>query len=472
MKTNRHKIVLYNPKAVFFDMPLALLAIASSFSKEEYEIIIIDGRMMENAHDKVLSLLNAAICFGTTVLTGKPIEDAVALSRKVKKDFPNCTVVWGGWHTSLFPTQALEEEKSIDITVQGQGEETFQEIIDCIVTHQSLQKVKGICYRSDNRIVRNPPRLIKDMNSFPAVDYSYVNVEDYFEKKGQRQFDYISSIGCFYRCTFCADPYVFGRKFSAIDASNMLDTIEFYYERHHFQSINFQDETFFTYKKRVIEMAEGLIQRGIKIRWAATMRADQGDRLSQEEFHLLAKSGLFRVLVGVESGSQEMMDWLKKDIKMEQVVSTAQKCKKAGIGIQFPFIVGFPNESEKAFNASINFAIQLSNLSEHFKPVIFYYKPYPGTPITDDLIKNGYQMPSSMKEWSGFDYISNSGPWVTAPRKKEVETLKFYIRMAKNKKTLGKPLKWIATRRMKSSNFAFPIEQKVIERIAPLQRLS
>lgn len=470
---SKNKIVLYNPKAVFFDMPLALLSLASCFSKEKYEVVVIDGRMVDNAHEKVLELIEGAICFGVTVLTGNPIKDALDISKKVKQKSPTTTVVWGGWHTSLFPTQVLEEETSIDISVQGQGEITFQEIIESIIQKTSLDHIKGITYRNERSgIVKNAPRPITNLNDLPPIDYSYIDVEEYFAKKGQRQFDYITSIGCFYRCTFCADPYVFGRKFSALNASNMLKTIELYYKKHNFTSINFQDETFFTYKDRVLELAKGLIDRNIKIRWAATMRADQGDRLTQEEFDLLAKSGMFRILVGVESGSQEMMDWLKKDIKMEQVLTTAQKCKKSGIGIQFPFIVGFPNESQKAFDASIRFAIELSNLSDQFKPIIFYYKPYPGTPITDDLINNGYKMPTSMKEWSGFDYVSNSGPWVSDTRKAEVERLKFYIKMAKNNHTIGKPLKWLASKRMKNSNFSFPIEQLVIDGIFRKQQLS
>ena len=471
--SKRHKIVLYNPKAVFYDMPLALLAIGSCFNEQEFEIIIIDGRMSESAHEKVLTAIEGAVCFGTTVLTGKPIEDALEITRKVKKSSPSIPTIWGGWHTSLFPTQPLEEDLSIDITVQGQGEITFQKVVKSIIEQSSLDDVKGICFKNkQGEIIKNPPRVLTDMDDLAEVNYELIEVEDYFKKKGQRQFDFISSIGCFYRCTFCADPYVFGRKFSAISPTKMLDIFEKNYKKYRFNSINFQDETFFTYRDRVVEMAKGLIDRNIKIKWAATMRADQGDRLSEEDFALLAKSGLFRVLVGVESGSQEMMDWLKKDIKIEQVLATADKCKKANIGIQFPFIVGFPEESLKAFNSSINFAIKLSNLSPKFKPVIFYYKPYPGTPITDDLIKNGYQMPQSMKEWSHFDYVSNSGPWVTKERKKEVERLKFYIRMAKTQHKLGLPLKWVATKRMKNKYFSFPLEQLVIEKVKPIQRLS
>ena len=473
MATNkRQKIVLYNPEAVFYDMPLALIALGSCFDEEQFEVVIIDGRLC-NGEEEVLKAVDGAICFGVTVLTGRPIENALKVTRSIKKNYPDVPTIWGGWHPSLFPKQPLEEEPSIDITVQGQGELTFQELVTCFIDKSSISNVKGICFRgTKGDIVQNPPRPLLDMNALPQANYDLIDVEEYFEKKGRRQFDYITSIGCYYRCTFCADPYVFGRKFSSISSENMLQTILKYKEKYRFTSINFQDETFFTYRNRVIELAKGLVENDVSVKWNATMRADQGDRLSEQDFSLLSESGFSRALVGVESGSQEMMDWLKKDIKIEQVISTAGKCKNAGIAIQFPFIVGFPNESEKAFRSSVNFAIQLNNMSPKFKPVIFYYKPYPGTPITDDLVKHGYKMPNSLEEWSRFDYVSNSGPWITEERKEEIELLKFFIRVANSNHSLNIITKLIANLRMKFNCFRFPVERVIIEKIKPEQALS
>ncbi|MGB0886678.1 MAG: B12-binding domain-containing radical SAM protein [Vicingaceae bacterium] len=406
-------------------------------------------------------------------LTGRPIEDALSITQKVKKQVPNIPTIWGGWHASLFPTQPLEEEISIDITVQGQGENTFKELVESFIKKGSLEAIKGICYRTaEGNIKKNPPRPMVNMDELPSVDYELVDVEDYFIKKGKRQFDYISSVGCFYRCTFCSDPYVFNRKFSAISSERMSNELEKHYKKYEFTTVNFQDETFFTYKDRVIEMADELVKRNVKVGWAATMRADQGDRLSQSEFNLLAKSGLKRVLVGVESGSQEMMDWLKKDIKIEQVTSTAEKCLVSKIAIQFPFIVGFPNESEEAFSKSLDFATHLSVKSKNFVPTIFYFKPYPGTPITDDVVKKGYRLPENLREWANFDYVSSSGPWVSNDRFVRVERLKFYIRLSKSKYKISYPLKWVAKKRMKNKYFKYPLEKIIIDKIKPSQKLS
>lgn len=100
----------------------------------------------------------------------------------------------------------------------------------------------------------------------------------------------------------------------------------------------FQDETFFTHRKRVVAIAEEFLRRGLRFTWTATMRADQGARLSDEVFALCARSGLRQVIIGVESGSQEMLNWMTKDITLEQVLDCAEKRVRHNLAAIFPFI--------------------------------------------------------------------------------------------------------------------------------------
>ena len=454
-------------------MPLALIALGSAFDLEKYTIVIIDGRIEKNPHQKVLDEIKDALCFGVTALTGNPIKDALEVTQKVKQEQPNLTTIWGGWHTSLFPTQTLKDEQSIDITVQAQGEITFKEIVNSIQNKTSLKEIKGICYRDDNgNIIKNFARPIQNMNELPQMNYDLINVEAYFKKKGNRQFDYISSTGCFFRCTFCADPQVFQRKFSAYDADRMGKDIAYFHKKYQFTDLNFQDETLFTYKDRIIDFANTLIDKEIDITWAGTMRADQGHRMEDEDFEFLASAGMRRILVGVESGSQEMMDWLKKDIKMEHIDLCAKRCKKYNISVIFPFIIGFPSESEESFMKSIEKAFQLGQLSPNFQTPIFYFKPYPGTAITDQVVSDGYELPKTLLEWSDFDYIGSSGPWVSDEKYEMVENFKFYSKLAWNKAKWLYPLKKIARYRIKNHFYKLPIDRKIIQMVKPAQKLS
>ncbi len=470
----RKKILLYNPKAVFFDMPLALLAIGSVLDATKYEVIIIDGRIDENPLQTLQHHLPNALCLGVTSLTGSPIKDGLNISRKVKELAPNLPIIWGGWHTSLFPEQTLQDEASIDITVQGQGELTFKELITALDENKSLEAIKGICYRDPNgTIKKNHARVITPMDVFADVNYDLIDVEKYFEKKGRRQLDYISSTGCHFRCTFCADPFVYERKWTAISPEVMVDKLAALHQKYAFTDLNLQDETYFTFRNRVVEIAQGIIDKKLNITWAATMRADQGSRLSEEDFEKCAQSGLRRLLIGVESGSQEMMDWLKKDIKMEQVYRCAELCKKYNIAVIFPFIVGFPDETEKSVTDTVNMSLELNSMHPNFSTPIFYFKPYPGSSITDEVTKKGYVLPKTIHEWSDFDYIGSSGPWVSDAKYSFFENFKFYMKLGYSQQSVWiKPLQWSARVRCNNKWFALPWERKLFQLMYKKQQLS
>ncbi|MCB0077460.1 MAG: B12-binding domain-containing radical SAM protein [Anaerolineales bacterium] len=467
-----HKIVLYNPKSTFYTMPLALMALGSALDRARFEVQIIDGRLEADPVAAVVAACEEALCLGVTVLSGNPIHDALAVTRAVKAAHPTLPTVWGGWHPSLFPTETLAEP-SIDVTVQGQGEVTFGELADRFAAGESVQGVAGIAHRVAEGTVQEAPRPLLPMDALPAHDYSLIDVERYFELKGERQLDYISSTGCFFRCAFCADPFVFKRKWVGLSPARMGEEIELLWRRYHFTDLSFQDETFFTYPNRVAAIAEEFLRRGLRFSWTGTLRADQGHRMDDATLDLCVRAGLRRVMIGVESGSQEMMDWLQKDIKVEQVLESAERCVKHGIGAIFPFIVGFPGESDASVQASLEMVKRLRKMSPQFETPIFYFKPYPGSRITQEVVERGYQLPQTLEEWGDFDYIGSSGPWVSAGTYQRIERFKFYNRFAGGPETwLRRPLQQIARWRCQRDWYHFPIEKLVVERLKPLPSLS
>ncbi len=472
MARRRHKVVLYNPEAVFYTMPLSLLAVGSNLDPARYEVCLIDGRLEENPAKAVLAELDDALCLGVTVLTGAPIRDALRITQAAKAYRPDLPVVWGGWHPSLFPTETLAEP-AIDVTVQAQGEETFRELLDRLAEKKDLAGLPGIAYRVDGKAVQNPPRPMIDMTDLPPHDYDLLPVERYFALKNQRQFDYISSTGCFWRCAFCADPFVYNRGWTALPPERMGEEIEHLWRRYRFDELAFQDETFFTYKKRVLAIAETFLRRGMTFRWTATMRADQGVRLSDEGFALVARSGLRRVLIGVESGSQAMLDWMQKDITLDQVAYCAEQCVRHGIGAIFPFIVGFPGETDESVQASLDLAKRLRAMSPRFETPLFYFKPYPGSAITAAVVRDGYTLPHTLDEWADFDFVGSSGPWVDPEKYEFIERFKFYNRAAWGRRTwLRWPLQRLARWRCKRDFYRLPLEKLAVERFRPMPRLS
>lgn len=468
----RPRVVLYNPRAVFYTMPLALVALASALDRDRFDVVIIDGRLEPDPVAAVVNAADGALCVGVTVLTGAPIHDALAVSRAVKTKQPNCPVIWGGWHPSLFAQECLEEP-AIDVVVSGQGEDTLREIVERLIAGTPVDGCTGTTVRArTGEIVTSAPRPLRDLNQLPGHDYSLIPVGKYFALKGARQIDYISSQGCRFRCAFCADPSVFARGWTGLEPARIADEVESLRRSYGMDDLAFQDETFFTHRQRVDALADAFLQRGLPITWTATLRADQACRLGDDLLAKVVRSGLRRVMVGVESGSQDMLDRLKKDMTIEQVRQTAELCTRHGVGAIFNFIVGFPGESDQSMQATLALAKTLRRSNPAFETPIFYYRPYPGNPMADQSADLGYVFPRGLEEWADFDYVGGRGPWVTPERWRAVERFKFYSRHAWKPGAWRWPLRASARWRCEHDWYHLPVEKLLVEWVHPPQPVS
>jgi radical SAM superfamily enzyme YgiQ (UPF0313 family) len=456
---SRPRVVLYNPRAVFYTMPLALLAIGSAIDRRRFDVRIVDGRLEPDPVRAVLTAADGALCVGVTVLTGAPIRDALAVSRAVKKRFPRLPVIWGGWHPSLFPEEC-EAEPCVDRAVVGQGELAFRSIVE------------ELSDRGAVAAARPPAAALHDLNDLPPHDYTLIDVERYFALKGRRQIDYISSQGCRFRCAFCADPTVYARGWTGLAPDRVAAEAVALKQRYGMEELAFQDETFFTHPARVDALADRFLSHGLACAWTATLRADQACRMGEALLAKAVQSGLRRVMIGVESGSQAMLDAMKKDLRLDQVMIAAEMCRRHDLGAIFNFIVGFPGESDASIEETLQLAKRLRRMSPAFETPIFSYRPYPGNPIADEARRRGYDFPRNVEAWADFDYVGARGPWVSADRWERVERFAFYARHAWKPGAWRWPLRAAARWRCEHDWYAAPVEKVIAEWIRPPQQVS
>ncbi len=493
MVNTKPKIVLYNPPAAHFTMPLSLIAIGSALDRSEFDVRLIDARLDRNALETLVDEARDALCVGITVLTGEPILGAIQATRALREALPGTTIVWGGWHPSLFPRQCIEEGGA-DVAVSGQGEVTFREIVERLASGGDLHGCRGCTHnlvggahptsydrhRLKTGATCETPRDLADLQTLPPHDYSLIDPERYFAAKSRRpmspsagacrrrQLDYVSSLGCPFRCAFCADPQVFGRRWTGVSATRIVSEITDLYRQYRFDDVAFQDETFFTRSSRVAEMCEGFLKKGLRLTWTATMRADQGARLDEDIWSLARRSGLRRVLVGVESGDPDMLVQIQKDITLEQVDVTAERCRRLGIMGVFPFIVGLPGETDETVEATFACARRLREISPDFELHVFFYKPYPGNPLAAKLAESGYALPATLEEWARLDFVDGPTPWIEPKLRRKVDAFRFYQRTGFACGPWWRaPQRAIARLRCRRGRFELPIEKVLAEWFRP-----
>jgi radical SAM superfamily enzyme YgiQ (UPF0313 family) len=241
-----------------------------------------------------------------------------------------------------------------------------------------------------------------------------------------------------------------------------------------FADLGLQDETYFTKQQRVAAIAEGFLREGLTFTWTGTLRADQGRRIDDATFALCKRSGLRRVMIGMEAGAQETIDWIQKDIKVEDMWITAEKLIRHQIGAIINVIVGFPGEPPESVAESIRVAKELRAMSSNFELAIFYFKPYPGNPIAERLKAENYRFPDSLEAWAEFDYIGSSNDWLDEAQKREIEHFKFYQRFAYsgNRNPLRWPVQTLARWRVEHRAYGLPVDRKLIEWLKPAPALS
>jgi radical SAM superfamily enzyme YgiQ (UPF0313 family) len=212
----------------------------------------------------------------------------------------------------------------------------------------------------------------------------------------------------------------------------------------------------------------------MKITWAATLRADQGVRLPDRVWARCKESGLRRLLVGVESGSDEVLKRIRKDIKIEQVFETAAKMLKYRIAGHFPFIVGFPEESQAEIQATLDCAKKLRSLCPDFLTPIYYFKPYPGSALVIEATARGFRLPESLEAWAQFDYVAGDpGPWVSPEKFELIERFKFFHELAWKRVPRSKRfVQKIARYRCDKDDYRWPVEMLFTRWLVPAETLS
>lgn len=365
----------------FISPPMNLMYLAGALEDASYQVRIVDDDLEQLGYDKISKIISkeSPAVVGITATTST-IKNALEYAKLAKSMSPDSLTVIGGPHTTFMPVETLESCTDVDAVVIGEGEFTMVELVDKSTDEYKgkLSDVNGIAYRDNDNIKLNSPReLIKDLDSLPFPARHLVPFESYGTTKDKSS-DMITSRGCVYNCAYCSSSRIMGKKFRARSPENVVDEIEQVKETYNLEKIAFIDDTFMLNKRRANEIADGITGRGLDIGFVASSRVDM---VNKSLLKKLEGAGLTTLYYGVESGSQRILDLMKKGITLKQVESAVQSAKDVGVGVLTSFILGFPGETTEEMDKTIDFSIKLNADYSQFSILT----PFPGTPIYQEL---------------------------------------------------------------------------------------
>ncbi len=324
----------------------------------------------------------------------------------------------------------------------------------------------GLAVKRGDDVVVSPPRPFEDVNRFPQADFGLLDMERYFEFRGVRRLDYCSSQGCPFQCSFCADPMVYKQRWSGLKAERVVGEVVDHAERYRLTQVFFNDDNFFTDLRRTEAICRGLIDAKARLTWFGTGRADQLRRLGDDQLRLLKESGCYKINVGAESGSPELLKHIKKGTLVEEVLETAEKLHRVGIGARFSFIAGFPQEPRQSLGETYRAVKALREIDGEFETPIYFYAPYPGTELADRMPAQGFRAPRRLEDWEQVDLDHSIGPWISRPVRRWVPRYNFYLRHGyqKPQRGLARKLLHLAARvRVKTNFYRFDVERRAVD---------
>lgn len=327
---------------------------------------------------------------GISAMTPK-WPSALYISKIIKTLNPKIQVVLGGRHATYL-WQDVIQNPSIDFIVYGEGEEAFVSLLDQMENgNGDWESVGSLVYKSNNGQSRRtkpiPVQEEPDKFSYPKFELIL--------NAGRQSKGYlghvISGRGCAFQCTYCGSPKMWNRvvRYNSIDL--VLENVEYLIKRHSVTFINFQDDTFSLNKKRVLQFCEEVMKRKIRFRWNCITRADL---LNDELVKVMKRAGCVILNIGVESGSQRILDKIKKKEKVEDFLLASEILRKNSMPWSANFMVGIPGETIDDMKLTID-------LMRHLRPTLIFlnvFTPYPGTELYDECIQKG--LLTSTIDWS------------------------------------------------------------------------
>lgn len=313
------------------------------------------------------------------------VFNASIIAKIIKEKNPNIFVLVGGPHISSMGYETMQRFPEFDVSVIHEGELILENLLRSIENGDSLENVNGIMYRDEDGSIRKtlPPPDIEDLDSLPIPawdllpNFPYGYLPAIYDYPRAPVATYSASRGCPFLCEFC-DTSTFGGKIRYNSPQHVHDVMRHLSEEYGVKHLQFVDDLFVAHNGRVVEFSQLLIKDKIDMTWSCTARVNT---VKPETLALMKEAGCWEISFGLESGS----DWLLDEMKKSQRVDTAEQAIKwtheAGIRVKGLLMLGYPGETQETIELTKDFIQRVPMTTMNLSK----FTPYPGSPIYKKL---------------------------------------------------------------------------------------
>ncbi len=397
-------IVLYNPKATRHRnrrFPLSVLSISAVLEGRE-DYAIVDGNLDPQADETLFSLLRErpVKLLAVSVMPGPQTRSAVHSCREVRRRYPQIPIAWGGYFPTNY-TEAALNAPYVDFAVRGQGEDTLLELLKALRTRRGFGEIRGLSFKDENGVHRhNPERALRPLDEFPRLPYHRIPAREYLLPTflGRRTAVHQASIGCPYRCNFCGVVTFSGSREKMESPERTESILRYLAENYGVDAVQFYDNNFFLREDHARELADRLAP--VNLRWWCEARADIMMRYSDATWEAIRRAGCAMIFFGVESGSNQTLKEMHKDLCVEDTLALAARIRQFKIIPEFSVIFGNPRDPEGDTRECFRFVRKLKELNRDAEIVVEHYTPVPQREEMYGGVEKQFQFPTTPDEWA------------------------------------------------------------------------
>ena len=374
--------------------PISMGYIAALLKREGFDDLkIIDARIRKSSLSDMLNDIDEydpdLVFIQSTTPT---IYEDIKLSEECVRRKPSIHVAFLGSHVSVRPEDVLSY--NVPFAIRNEPEYTACELVKALMTKGDLSEIDGLSYYRGGRIINNKNReFIEDLDSLPFPDRNLIENAEYVIPVTGRPFTLIkTSRGCPSNCIFCTTHSVYGKKWRTRSTENIITEIVNVKKLYGISDFFFSADTFNLDKKWTFDLCNKIIERKLQISWMANSRVDT---ITEELASVMKRAGCWLLAFGIESGSQKMLNAMKKGIRIEQAISAIKIVRKAGIRNTAYFVIGLPGETTETINETYDFVKKYSPDYPQFLAAT----PYPGTEFFNIVERENYL---KTKDWSKY----------------------------------------------------------------------